>query len=640
MSSHAMRLPALRLLKNSSHETAYLLFIAALTIAFFLPTAYLGTHGPWFLDSNKLTPITDYVTGDDVDVAHTKPMNPRLLGRQLGFGSFVLEAQLTGSQLDPATSKTVNVGIHLACSVLLFLLIRWLVCLSRYRNAATIITVTVIALWTLSPANLGTAFYAVQRLAQLSSLFMITGLLAYVALRSSTSTQPRKTLTLISAYLISLVLGLASKENAANLILFTLVTECLFFGFRNPYVRPRTLGAVVLSFFFVAGTSSLFFKSGYLDYSDRSFTLIERVLTQLRVLPMYIADLVLPYENATGLLKQVQPSSNLLNPITTAFGLLALFAYLAAVFYSYTRGLTLIAFGLTFFAVGHLIESSIFPLEMHFRHRNYLPSAGLYLALVTAGYDLAQRFGRQQLIGLIACLYIAFMGTATYARATAWSSDVEMGAAAYRYNPDGYRAASYYSYLLVKAGKPDAANEIIDAEIAAHPENDFIYRLQSIYYSCTLGRPLRGDVYGELATSRNNARDIEVSRALGLLIQSGFEENSCPGVNPKQLASSLGQVAEAEHRTPFNPWIVHYYRVRLLRVTSHDEEADQLLLDLLEQGYNNAGLMLADHYLRQGLDDQANEVLSRLEKDLPLETIEKFGIGKDRLDRDHGIIFQ
>src|SRR5690606_5437806 len=34
-----------------------------------------------------------------------------------------------------------------------------------------------------------------------------------------------------------------------------------------------------------------------------------------------------------------------------------------------------------FFYLAHSLESSIFPLEIYFEHRNYLPSVGLFLAL-------------------------------------------------------------------------------------------------------------------------------------------------------------------------------------------------------------------------------------------------------------------
>ena len=614
-----------------------LLIIAFLVLAAVISIGYIGAQGPYFLDSSKLTPITDHVRGDDVDVTDTQPMSPRLLGRIVSIGTFVAEAQVNSGELEPTVSKAVNLGIHLLCAAGLFILLAQLTRTTSMRRSAYLIALLAVALWILSPTNMGTAFYAVQRIAQMSSLFMIAGLIIFTALRSH---RHGRTMTgvLIAAYAACLFLAIASKENGVNLILFTLAIEFFFFGFRNRFVSPRRLCHGLLLGLVAMGIVVLALKPGYLDYSVRPFTLVERVLSQLRIIPMYVADLLLPSEHATGLLKDVQPSKGLFTPVTTFLGLLAAVAYCAAIYGLYRAGWHIVAFGLTFFALGHGIESSIIPLELHFRHRNYLPSIGLYFALIAAGHHLATLTARRRLAAALAAIYLGFMGTASYARATAWASELEMGAAAYRYSPDGYRSATNYARLLVKAGRIQAALDLLNEEIAATEDNDFIYRIQRLYYTCVFRMQAGDEVYSGIANAKNRIPDIEISSALQMVVRGGFLEGNCPTVDPRRLASALGEFARADQPTQLNTWYVHYYRVRLLRASGHDQEANRLLRDFVDRGYGNAALMLADHYLSRGEKERAEEVLSQLEDELSLEQIDSFGIAQDRMDRRHGVI--
>src|SRR5690606_21983218 len=62
------------------------------------------------------------------------------------------------------------------------------------------------------------------------------------------------------------------------------------------------------------------------------------------------------------------------------WAMLAIHAVFIALAVAISRRLPLAAFGLLFFYLMHAFESTVFPLEPYFEHRNYLPSAGLVLA--------------------------------------------------------------------------------------------------------------------------------------------------------------------------------------------------------------------------------------------------------------------
>lgn len=72
-----------------------------------------------------------------------------------------------------------------------------------------------------------------------------------------------------------------------------------------------------------------------------------------------------------------------------------------------------LSFGLLYFLIGHSIESTIFPLEIYFNHRNYLPSIGLYYFLCLFLYQCFYRIEMSRLFipvfGIYLSLFIFFL---------------------------------------------------------------------------------------------------------------------------------------------------------------------------------------------------------------------------------------
>ena len=74
-------------------------------------------------------------------------------------------------------------------------------------------------------------------------------------------------------------------------------------------------------------------------------------------------------------------STSLLAPPTTLFSII-LIGLILATTYRYRHKSPLITFGVFFFFLNMVIESSVVPLELVFEHRLYLPSIGFFLAVV------------------------------------------------------------------------------------------------------------------------------------------------------------------------------------------------------------------------------------------------------------------
>ena len=110
----------------------------------------------------------------------------------------------------------------------------------------------------------------------------------------------------------------------------------------------------------------------------REFTLEERVLTQFRVVLYYLTLLVFPHPSRLNLDYDFPISKTLLDPPTTLICILIIAGLIGYSIWVAKRKPVLSYFILWYF--GNLvIESSIFPLEMVYEHRLYLPAVGPFI---------------------------------------------------------------------------------------------------------------------------------------------------------------------------------------------------------------------------------------------------------------------
>ena len=73
-------------------------------------------------------------------------------------------------------------------------------------------------------------------------------------------------------------------------------------------------------------------------------------------------------------------SKSILEPITTLFSIGGLLAVLFAAFFLRKRA-PIVMFCVTWYLIGHSIESMIVPLRIAFEHRNYLPQIGIVFGM-------------------------------------------------------------------------------------------------------------------------------------------------------------------------------------------------------------------------------------------------------------------
>jgi hypothetical protein len=229
-------------------------------------------------------------------------------------------------------------------------------------------------------------------MASMGGMFYLLSLVLYIKGRRSTG-WPR--IFYIGGMVLSYLLGVFTKENVAILPLFIVLYEFFFFQKLDLSPKGKNILFVLISALLVLGAFGFFIwgeryiqliKEGY-EY--RTFTMLERVLTQSRIVLYYLTLLVFPHPSRLNLDYDFSISKTILEPPTTLISILIIAGLTGYSIWIAKRKPVLSYFILWYF--GNLvIESSIFPLEMVYEHRLYLPAVGpfvLFSLLIVRGIE-------------------------------------------------------------------------------------------------------------------------------------------------------------------------------------------------------------------------------------------------------------
>ena len=348
------------------------------------------------------------------------------LGRPVSMATFIASAVWHGGEL--RYWKATNLLIHGLAAITVFFLARILLraAPSSVRpEQAGWLALLVAGLWLLHALHVSTVLYTVQRMAQLAALFVFTGLLSYSAgrLRQVTASG-RGWWQIMFACLLCLPLAMFSKENGVLLLLVPLVELLLFRGDGLPAARNGAgrwlLAAMLLPVALGVVYLLLHFDQLVLDgYVSREFTLTERLLTQPRVLVLYLQQVLVPLPGLMGFYHDdIVVSNGLMDPVTT-LGSILLLAGLIGLALRLRRCQPLITLGILLFFLAHALESSFFPLDLMFEHRNYLASFGVVLALVVL---LARLIPQPRVLAAAGIVLLLSWSSLTVVRAGIWGS--------------------------------------------------------------------------------------------------------------------------------------------------------------------------------------------------------------------------
>jgi len=415
-------------------------------------------------------------------------------GRPVSTLSFLLDAR--NWPADPWPFKRTNLIVHLLTGLALYGFVRQVTrAMDLESRHAIQVALLTTALWLLHPLWVSTTLYAVQRMAQLSTLFVLLGLWLYVRTRLKYPPALSAGVLLNSATAIGLLglLAILSKENGVLLPLLAITVEItVLAAYERRHKRTATraflwwraflLGVPVaaLALYMAQGLPALFSA----DPGIRSFTPGERLLGQGLILWEYLRHIFIPRPYPGGLFNDHisvpgDPASILLALVAWATLLgLTVFAFLWR-----TRWPAL-ALAVLFFMAGHLLESTFLQLELYFEHRNYLPAA--LLGLPVAMFLVQSRWPASSTRLAIAVGLVLTLSTLTYMRADLWGKPFQQALKWSQVNPQSARAQHYLAGRWLETGNLEEAIRLNDRAMELAPDG-LPWMLQRVVLDCRLG---------------------------------------------------------------------------------------------------------------------------------------------------------
>ena len=377
-------------------------------------------------------------------------------GRPLSYLSFVL--QHASWPDDPQAFKVVNIIIHLANGALLYACVaRVLSMLRDPRAAQTALIAT--AIWVLHPIQVSTVLYVVQRMAELAALLTFGAILGYLRGRALAAAGRTRAgyAWMTAAVALGTPLAVLAKENGALIPLFIGVIELtLLAGFPRPARWTAwaagflALPPLALAAYFALSPQ---FFSGY---SVRSFDLAHRLYTEPGVLWEYLAKIALPRPRAFGIYFDDYPvAAAPWESLRTAAAVAGWSAAIAAAL-AWRKRLPFGSFAVLWFVAGHLIESTVFPLELYFEHRNYLPLVGPALVLAWGAgrlLDGASSLQVRRVYAWLGAAALAGLATITWVVARDWSDPLRLTVVWANEHPMSVRAQFEFGSAYVRAGR-------------------------------------------------------------------------------------------------------------------------------------------------------------------------------------------
>jgi hypothetical protein len=486
-----------------------------------------GLHGPYVLDDgenitqNRAVAIHDLGFNSIRQALTSNESGP--LKRPLAALSFAINHYAAGGFDNSFPFKLVNLLIHLINAGLLYgltlLLLRTSAIaasvpsrLQPYLAGATTL------IWALHPLQLTTVLYVVQRMNSLSAMFVLLGLLAFCHGRHLLASFPRYGLAMMyTGVVLGTLLGLGTKENAALLPLFALTIEYTLF--RRDSLVPATQRQLRWFYSLCVVMPVIFFVSYLLAYpefvtdayAERRFTPLERLMTQPRVLWFYLSLILLPSTHRLGLFHDdLAVSTSLVSPLTTLPAITALMTiFILAVWKA--RKYPIASFAVLWFLAGHLLESSIFGLEIAYEHRNYMPNFGIIFGIVMATATLFQRMRLRETSWIASSItVVVVLAFSTFSRATTWGDIHLLAEHTASHHPESPRSNDFAARVeLAYARNPvRAINYVIQGLHAEPSEAGFHIDLQILLET------LAHDVNATLITHRQ----INAAQRDGLIV--------------------------------------------------------------------------------------------------------------------------
>lgn len=422
-----------------------------------------GLHGAFFFDDGPSILLEPGVRIDSISWESLRQVwlsgSAGPSGRPIAQLSFAANYYFAG--FSPFAYKATNLAIHGLCGLVVFQVSRKIFEKTQQtasKHAIDLASATVASIWLLHPIQTLVVLHVVQRMTSLSALFLLTALLFHIRARTM---QGREGVRLLAfAWLILWPFSYLSKETGALFPLFALAWELFIrrssVGFFDRSAKwlifIAGLGAATLVLYGLSERANWLWSA----YEMRPFSMAQRALTEARVIWSYLGLLLFPRPSAFGLFHDdIAISNNWLTPWTTAPAVIGLLMLLLLV-WKFRQRVPVAGFGLAWFLIGHLLESTILPLEIAHEHRNYVPSFGIVIGSVGLLLHVSQvKQAREKIWMSLATATLSASAAVTAMIAFQFSDEVRRTQVAVEYHPQSARTQDDAGWVLLNLASSD-----------------------------------------------------------------------------------------------------------------------------------------------------------------------------------------
>lgn len=527
-------------------------------------------------------------------------------GRPIALASFLIDANTWPTS--PYPFKYTNLMIHLLNGVLLCWATLLLLKNYNYNEKKAIwISLVATAIWLLHPYMVSTTLYIVQRMAQLATLFTLTGIVGYLKARALLNRKPKQAYFYMAAVTITCtLLATYSKENGALLPLLILVIE-----FCNPNKNYKPTWQWRAIFLWLPSLAILTLILKYVTLAEnpwpnRNFNMVERLYSETRIVTEYLFNLLIPQIELKGLYQDgFEVSRSLTKPITTLYSSFLLLILFISTFIL-RKKFPLFSISILFFFAAHLMESTVIGLELYFEHRNYTAALFLFLPLASGLYSLREHIN-DHLVNFITVIILIILSFFTYERAKLWGNTEELQLYWAKISPNSPRAQNSIAEVLLNQGRYQESNQFLEQAIRRMPDSALLnvrLLLQKIYMGIATEQDFIQTAY-KLQTQPFDAQAIQ---ALRTLVEYVTQNNK----NLNYAKSSLLLISNLEENALYNHFplfqrLMPYLKAKIyLAEQDPDQSLKQYQNAIMRYNDVEAGMMMvaelgSAHYPKQAL---------------------------------------
>jgi hypothetical protein len=421
----------------------------------------------------------------------------------------------------------------------------------------------------------------VQRMTTLSASFVLLGLAGYLWARQSIDRSPGKALTGMSISLVAgTVLAVFSKENGALLPTFVLVLESTILT-RPSNVTVSRWRAWMSVFLLFPTILILAYLISRVPYSPelalrRDFTGWERLLTESRILWQYLFNAFLP---APGKFGPFHDGYGVARTIFDPLTFLAFSGWLASLTMAmfWRRRYPLIAFAVLWFLSGHMLESTVIPLELYFEHRNYLPVIGPIYALCMFAVQVPAQRKKVAYAGV--SIYIVINAFVLLGQTSLWGNPALAASIWQQRSPESARAATtVVGYQLAQDG-PRSALASLHQLVEEHPEAGYV-KIQELNLRCMVAPS--EDARRTVGELEHLLKGVDFSYTAGTMLSELFATVSnveCNGVD-NDTVRSLARSLLSNPRYTGDPRYNQLHHQLMARISRHEGKFDRTIQHL------------------------------------------------------------